>query len=334
MTGTRVRTALTMLLPLLGIVLLGVFGTGADDYTIYVLTLAVLAAISAMGLDVLMGYAGYVSLAQGAMYGIGAYTTAILTREHAWSFWAALGGAVVVAAAIAAVLAGLLFRTRGLYFAIVTLGIGLIASGLFVSAREITGGPSGYVGIPGITPFLGWQPTTDAHKLVIALVLLAVLYLVAALFVQSTWGRRSVAIREDEVLARSLGIRPEMPRFMAFVFAAVCAAVAGSFFAAYSNFISPTSFGLLAVGFQAVVIVVVGGMGTLWGPMLAALLLTALPEGLRVADQLSALLYGVVLLIFILFAPRGLAGLLTDAVRAARRAGGRRVGTVLVKEGT
>ena len=236
-TSSRIRS---LAAPLLAVLIVAVYGFGADEYTTYVLTLAALSAMCAVGLDVLMGFGGYVSLAQGAMYGVGAYTTAVLSAEHGWSSWTSLLASVTVATGVSGVLAALLFRTRGLYFAIVTLGVGVAATGMFITASGITGGPAGFVGIPGFSPLFGWQPQSSQDRLALVLLLLAIVYVLAWFFVGSTVGRRSVGVREDEVLARSLGIRPGMPRLLAFVFAASAAAAAGSYFATYSNFISPS----------------------------------------------------------------------------------------------
>ena len=278
-----------------------------DDYFTYVLTIAALYASLAVGFDVLLGYTGYLSLAHGALYGLGAYGCAVLTVRYQVSFWLALPLCGLLAGGVGALIALVAFRTRGLYFAVLTLGIGLIGYQLFLVAEPITGGVGGFVGIPG-PPQPEWlmvRATTYAALLTLAF--LWATLIAAQLFVRSPVGAACVAVREDVTLARALGIRVGPARLAAFTFSAVVAGITGALFAAISNFIAPDSFTVLGAGFQLVALVVVGGMGTLWGAIVGAALLTALPEALRVASTYSLLAYGVLLLSFVIFAPRGLA---------------------------
>lgn len=290
-----------------------------NDYFVYVVTIGAIFATLAVAFDVLLGFTGYLSLAHGALYGLGAYACALLTARYGLSFWAALPLCGALTGAAGALIALLAFRTRGLYFAVLTLGIGLIGHQLFLVLPGLTGGVGGFVGIPGPEQ-PAWLPlrATTYHAL-LALALLFVTLIAALAFVRSRLGAECLAVREDLTLAQALGIRVASARLAAFTFSAVFAGLAGALFAAISSFIAPESFTVLGTGFQLVALVVVGGMGTLWGPILGAALLTALPEGLRVAATLSLLAYGVLLLVFIIFAPQGLASLIS---RAARRLGG------------
>ena len=249
----------------------------------------------------------------------------MLTARYGWNFWLALPVCGVIAGAVGALVASIAFRTRGLYFAVLTLGIGLIGHQVFLVAEPITGGVGGFVGIPGV-PQPSWiavRATTYAALL--AIVLLWITYVAAEIFVRSPMGAACVAVREDLTLARSLGIRVGGARLAAFTFSAVVAGLAGALFAAISNFIAPESFTVLGAGFQLVALVVVGGMGTLWGAVVGAALLTALPEALRVASTYSLLAYGLLLLLFVIFAPRGIASF-------PRLLGARRRGSVPVRE--
>lgn len=294
-----------------------------NDYVRYVATLAAIWAVLAVSFDVLLGYTGYLSLAHGALFGVGAYAGALLTSRAGWNFWLALPVCGLVAMGVGIIVALLAFRTKGLYFAVLTLGIGLIGHQMFFVAEDWTGGVVGFVGIPSppTLPFLTLDPA--GNNLIISLLLLWVTYLAAGVFVRSPLGAASLAIREDVVLAQALGIRIAAARMTAFAFSAFFAGTAGALFAAISNFVAPESFAVMTTGFQMVVLVVVGGMGTLWGPILGAILLTTLPETLRVASNYSLLAYGVLLLGFMLFAPAGIAGLLKKAWRArqTRQAG-------------
>ncbi|GMG85393.1 branched-chain amino acid ABC transporter permease [Paralimibaculum aggregatum] len=290
-----------------------------NEYVLYVAMLAALFAILAVSFDVLLGFTGYLSLAHGALFGVGAYCCAYLTARAEVSFWLALPASALLTAVIGALVAVLAFRTRDLYFAVLTLGIGLVGHQLFLVASGITGGIGGFVGIPSM-PEIALFGSPSQQKLVVALIGVWITYLAATAFVRSPLGVACQAVREDHVLAQALGIRIAVARLSAFVFGAFFAGAAGALFATFSNFVAPESFAVLAAGFQVVVLVVVGGMGTLWGPILGAVLLTALPESLRVASTYSLLAYGALLLAFIIFAPRGIAGFLIDGARRLRSA--------------
>ncbi|MBP2300678.1 branched-chain amino acid ABC transporter permease [Azospirillum picis] len=289
-----------------------------NDYYLYVVTIGAIFAVLAVSFDVLLGYTGYLSLAHGALYGLGAYICAVLTARHGLPFWAALPVAGLATGAAGALVALLSFRTRGLYFAVLTLGIGLVGHQLFLVFDQVTGGVGGFVGIPGPEQ-PAWLPVSPvAYAALLALALLWVTFVAASLFVRSKLGAACLAVREDITLARALGIRVAAARLSAFAFSATFAGLAGALFAAISSFIAPESFTVLGTGFQLVALVVVGGMGTLWGPVVGAILLTALPEALRVASTYSLLAYGVLLLVCVIFAPKGIASLISAAVRRFR----------------
>ncbi|MGU3497143.1 branched-chain amino acid ABC transporter permease [Xanthobacteraceae bacterium A53D] len=291
-----------------------------NDYFVYVVTIGAIFAALAVGFDVLLGYTGYLSLAHGALYGLGAYACAYLTARLGFSFWVALPLCGVITGLAGALIALVSFRTKGLYFAVLTLGIGLIGHQLFLVLADVTGGVGGFVGIPGPEQpaWLTVRPTIYFALLALGLLLLT--FLAAVAFVRSSLGAACLAVREDMTLAQALGIRVAAARLAAFTFSAVVAGLAGALFAAMSAFIAPESFTVLGTGFQLVALVVVGGMGTLWGPILGAALLTALPEALRVAATYSLLAYGLLLLVFIIFAPQGIASILKGLVRRLRPA--------------
>lgn len=315
------KTALTLVT--VGIVLAIIGAFFASNYILYVATAAAWLAVLAISFDVLIGYTGYLSLAHGALYGIGAYATANLTSKYGMNFWLALLLSGVIAAAVGTFVAGLAFRTRGLYFAVLTLGIGLIGYQLFVVLESWTGGIMGFVGIPSPPQPFGLDMDQSRYNLLLTLVFVWITYVASFVFVRSPIGVACIAIREDQTLARAVGMKINEARLSAFAFSSFFAGVAGSLFASMSNFVGPDSFNVLTAGFQLVVTVVVGGMGTLWGPILGAILLTALPEILRGATHYSLLAYGILLLLVIMFAPRGLAGMLRFIVGKLRPASGK-----------
>lgn len=301
----------------------GVAGV-VSHYILYVLTAAACLAIIAISFDVLVGYTGYLSLAHGTFYGVGAYALGNLTTRLGWSFWLALPASGLIAAAGGSLVAALAFRTRGLYFAVLTLGIGLVGFQLFVMLDDLTGGVVGFVGIPRPPQLPGLSIDPLRYNLILTVALAWITFAASFCFVRSRIGMACLAIREDDMLARALGIKINIARLAAFTFSAFFAGVAGALFASTSNFAGPDSFAVMSIGFQLVVVVVVGGMGTLWGPALGALLITALPELLRGANSLSLLVYGILLLLVISFAPRGAAGLIKTLLTKMRRKPGSR----------
>lgn len=309
------------------VIILAIAAAGGqfNAYVTYLVTLAAVLAVLTVSFDVLLGYTGYISLAHGAIFGVGAYALAILTVRHDWSFWLALPTAGMVSALCGMAIAGLAFRTRGLYFGVLTLGIGLVGQQFFFLAEPLTGGVSGFAGV--MAPQApAWLRVGDSRfVMLIALGCLLVTFLLARLFVTSRIGAASIAVREDLVLAKSLGIRVGSARLAAFVFSSFFAGIAGGLYAVLFNFIGPESFGVMTAGFQSVVQVVVGGMGTLWGPIIGTALLVALPELTRGASAYSLLIYGVVMLLVIRFAPQGIAGIIKrlQPGRATGETGGR-----------
>lgn len=298
------------LLVTIGIILACIGSAFASNYLLYVATAAAWLAVLAISFDVLIGYTGYLSLAHGALYGVGAYTVANLTTKQGMDFWLALPLSGLLAAAIGVCIAALAFRTRGLYFAVLTLGIGLVGYQLFVVLENWTGGIMGFVGIPSPPQPLGLAMDQSQFNLLLTLIFVWITYAASFFFVRSSIGIACIAIREDPILASAVGMKINKARLSAFTFSSFFAGIGGALFASMSNFVGPDSFNVLTAGFQLVVTVVVGGMGTLWGPVLGAILLTALPEILRGATTYSLLAYGILLLIVIMFAPRGLAGML------------------------
>lgn len=315
------RDAARWLVPTVVFALAAAGGGFVDQYVLYVATIATLWSILAVSYDVLLGYTGYLSLAHGTLYGVGGYACALLSTRLQLDSWLVLLLSGVASALLGVGVALVAFRTRGLYFAVLTLGIGLIGYEVFQIADPLTGGVAGFTGIPSAPPLFSLPIPTALNDFLLAMLLLWLTYLAALAFVRSPLGVACTAVREDVTLARALGIRIGWARLAAFTLGAFFAGVAGARFAAMSNFIGPDSFSVTAAGFQLVVLVIVGGRGTLWGPILGAALLTALPEALRFASSYSLALYGVFLLLFVLFAPDGIAGFIRrigTAVMAAR----------------
>jgi branched-chain amino acid transport system permease protein len=275
-----------------------------NNYALDVLTLTGIYVVLALGLNIVVGLAGLLDLGYIAFYAIGAYTYALLSVHYGVSFWIGmpLGG---IAAAVFGMGLGLVtLRLRGDYLAIVTLGFIQIVHLVLNNWDSVTQGPNGIlnIGRPAIGNFEIHQPI-HFYYLILAIALVA-LGVVSRLN-QSRIGRAWTAIREDEVAASAMGIPTTQFKVLAFTLGATWAGIAGSFFAAKFAFISPESFTF----FESVIVlsmVVLGGMGSIPGAILGASLLVILPEFLRGLADYRMLLFGMLLVLMMIFRPQGL----------------------------
>lgn len=302
LVGAISATGLALLLPL----------ALTQPYLQHLLVASVINGILAVSLGIVIGFLGELSLAHGAFYGIGAYTSALLAKNFGVPFFLALP-AGTLGAALTGFLIGIpALRLSGHYFAIATLGFQGIVILLITNLVEITRGPMGLSGIPapgGINLFGGgisFQTKTGFYCLSLA-VLLVTLWFTYNLM-RSKFGQGFIAIREDPLLAASVGIRTKRYRLLAFCVSAAFAGAAGSLYAHYTLFISPDSFNLGESVYIATM-VIIGGMGTISGPLVGAVLLTTLPEMLRVAGGLQFVLYGLIAMIVVIFMPKGIVGM-------------------------
>lgn len=299
-----------------GLVTAAVIGSN-DGYYLLIATYVGINAIVALSLQLLFGFAGQVSFAQAAFYGVGAYSTAVLTTRFAWAFLPS----VVVGALLAGAVAGLVgvptLRLRGHYLAIATLAMQVAIYQFFVQASGLTGGTVGIFAIPRprmILPTLTGQETF----LVLVVAFAVVAYVLSWILLQSRFGRRMLAVREDEVAAQSLGIPVRRVKVIVFALAAAMAAVAGSLYASYIGFISPVTFSL-DWSIAILAMVVVGGMGRLSGAALGAALITGVSQVLSVAGRMEFLIFGVLIVVVLVLLPRGVAGGLAELYARIRK---------------
>ena len=278
----------------------------ADPYFLHVVIMAGIFGVLALSLNLLLGYTGQLSLGHAAFFGIGAYTSALLTLRLEWSFWLALPGAVALTALAGWLIGRLALKLRGAYFVLVTISFAGVISLVSVNWMELTNGPLGLPGVPA--PALGpWSLRTKPAYYYLVLAGVALSYLVCRRLVRSRIGRAFLALRENEPLAESVGVDVAHYLVLAAVVSAGLAGLAGSLYAHYTRFVSPEVF-LFTYTVTMVVMVVAGGKGTLAGPLVGALLFTALPEALRLATswQWQMLAYGVLLVLLVFFLPRGI----------------------------
>ncbi|WP_027996271.1 high-affinity branched-chain amino acid ABC transporter permease LivM [Simplicispira psychrophila] len=290
-------------------------------------TLAMIYVMLGLGLNIVVGFAGLLDLGFVGFYAVGAYTYGLLFHWLGWSFWEALPLAGAFAALFGFVLGFPVLRLRGDYLAIVTLGFGEIIRLLLVNLTDWTGGPDGISGIPKPTLF-GFEMTRSAsvegaqtlHQvlglefnslhLVIFLYLMALMLAVVTLTISNRLirmpiGRAWEALREDEIACRSLGLNPMKIKLSAFTLGAMFAGLGGAFFAARQGIVNPESFTFIESAL-ILAIVVLGGMGSQIGVIVAAILITVLPELAREFSEYRMLMFGLVMILMMVWRPQGL----------------------------
>jgi len=275
-----------------------------STYIITIGTFIVIQAIAACGLNVIIGYAGQVSLGHAAFVGIGAYSTALLATKAGLSFWAALPCVISISALIGMLLGLPSLRLREDFLAITTIGINFIIEAIF-NYIPFFGGALGIGGIPKIILF-GIKLKGLAFFF-LCLFFLIIVLLVCWWFTRSWAGLACFAMREEESAASSMGISPVRFKLLAFVVGTCMAGLSGALYAHYITFISASDFSF-PFSILLLCMIVIGGMGTLWGPLLGALILGALPEIFRPLEDYRILFYTIMLLLMIRFQPGGLLG--------------------------
>jgi branched-chain amino acid transport system permease protein len=279
----------------------------AGGYLLTILGFAGIYAIFATGLNFFMGYAGQVSFGQNAFAAISGYTSAVLTANYQWQPLVALPLGVFLAVLVAVIVGYPALRLRGHYLAMATLALGLIVVEIAIEWESVT---QGFMGISGIPPLgIGTFELVDPRlQLAFIAVVLGIAVLAAYRMKESRFGSALAAIAGSEDAAQALGIQVAYYKLAAFVIAAVYAAVAGSLMVHFVGFVSPEVFGLHMViaGFM---MLYVGGIGSVFGPVFGALIISLLPETFRAFKDYQDLAYGAALIVILIYAPKGVASL-------------------------
>jgi branched-chain amino acid transport system permease protein len=277
-----------------------------QKYVVHILSLAMIFAIAALALQLLLGFAGLLSIGQAAFLGIGAYTSAIVTTTYKAPFELGFVAAGLVAGVASLTLVPIT-RLRGVYLAVATLGFTIIVHLVLLNEEWLTGGSFGMLSIPW--PSLGpWSLKGETPTYLLCLAVLVATFVVLHRLVPSRFGRALQAIMLDEDAARASGINVTYYKSQAFVVAAVITGFAGSLFAHHSQYLNPNDFTFWK-SIEILLMVAVGGIGSFAGAVTGAFVVTLLPEYLRAVDEYRMVIFGAMLVAFMGLGHRGLAGL-------------------------
>jgi branched-chain amino acid transport system permease protein len=282
-----------------------------ETYVLGILVTLAIYGMLAVSLDLLIGYTGLFTIVHGALFGAGAYASAILALGYGFPFWAGALGGIVTGAVISLLIAIPSLRVSGHYLVLASFGVQEVLSGLYLNLDSMTGGPGGLRGIPRPTIF-GMTVQSNGAYLALYAVILLVIFALLLRLVHSPFGLLLKAVREDEMAPQALGKDIVALKVKAFVLAGAIAGLAGAMYGHYVTFISPESFDVHASIF-VLSMVLIGGMGTLYGALLGAAVLVILPEMLRFLPIGSSdlgpvrqIVYGAILVAFCFMRPRGL----------------------------
>ena len=285
-------------------------------FGVYLLSLWAVLTIAAIGLNLTLGYAGQVSLAQGAFVGIGAYTAALLTQAGA-PYLLAFAAAGALCFAIGWILGYPALRVQHHYLAFVTLAFTTLVFLVLRNEEWLTGGIYGISGIKRPVLF-GWSTAKPLDFYFFCLAVLGVLSLATWWMLRSPWGRAFVALRENPIRASSLGVDTRRYTLMAFAIGSSLGGFSGALFAPLVQFIEPASFSLNR-SFDLLLMVIVGGSGYFFGPFVGALISVLLPEWMRITEGYYLIVYALLVMLLMMFCPSGVIGLLERTRRMMRR---------------
>lgn len=276
----------------------------SGSYLLNVLVFVGIHTMLAVALNLLLGYAGQISLGHAAFFGLGAYLSGVLTTTYDWNPWLSMVLAALLVGGLAFAIGFPILKLKGHYLAMATLGLGIIIYIVFNEWVEVTGGPSGFSGIPNLQ--LGsfvFDSDQKNYYLVWSFTLGCVL--LSLNLANSRIGRAFRAIHDAEVAARVVGVNARLLKVQVFALSAMICAIAGSLYAHVMTFIAPPSFGF-TISVELLTMVVIGGLGSIYGSFLGALLLTLLPEFLRFMHDYDIVFYGGLLMVMTIFMPGGL----------------------------
>jgi branched-chain amino acid transport system permease protein len=280
-------------------------------YTRHILVMALIFTFSAMGLNVIFGFAGQAAFGQPAFFALGAYISSLLALKLGFPFWLCLVGTLVLSAGFGFVIGYPCLQLRGIYFGITTMAFAQILYYIVSNWVDLTRGPMGLVDIPAASFGFGdhfrfvFSGELRYYYLVLPAALITLFFL--ARIMDTRLGRGFVAIRENQDLSASIGIHPFWVKMIAFMLACMITGLGGSFYAHYVKFVSPIEFQWYFIGLTFIM-VITGGIGTIWGPFIGGAIFTVLPEVFRAVETYRNILVGAVLILIVIFFPEGIMG--------------------------
>ena len=278
-----------------------------NEYQVYVMASAFVWAIAVYGLNIITGYCGQLNLAHGGFFALGAYTLGLLTADYSWSYWPAFVAALAMTAVVGFFVGIVSLRLKEHYFAIFTLCVGFIMYLLMDKWEELTHGP---VGVRNIAPpdgfgLVDFTETTPVYYLVLVFLILSMWFI--GKLSRSLLGRTFTAIRNGDELAQSLGINLMRNKVLAFVLSTTFAGLAGALYAGMVRFIGPEDANVLHT-FDMITYLLVGGIGTLSGPLIGTMGIVWLTQSLQFMEEYRMILFGPLLVFLVIFFPRGIVG--------------------------
>ena len=277
-----------------------------SSYFLLILNLIALNTIIVIGLNLLIGYAGQISLGHAAFFGIGAYSSAILTTFYSLNPWLAMLLALIITGIIAYIIGIPTLKLKGHYLVMATLGLNIIFTITIIQWEDLTGGPDGIPGIPYLQ--IGSFAFDSDKKILYLCWFFALLSLIIAYnLVNSRVGRALRAIHNSEIAASCLGIDVSKYKVKIFVLSALFASISGSLYAHYVTFISPETFGIM-YSIKLIIMSIFGGMSTIWGALIGSGALTIISELLNLVKDYSTVVLGLILVLMLMFLPEGIMG--------------------------
>lgn len=299
----------------------------SNNYHITILVFIGIHTILALGLNLLMGYAGQVSLGHAAFYGVGAYTSAIVSLSLGWSSWVGMVIAILVTGVVAYIIGKPALKLRGHYLAMATLGFGMIMKIVFTEYYQLTGGTSGMTGVPPLS-IAGSEILKDRHYYYVVWFFVILLIWLSYNIVDSRVGRALRAVHGSELAAACTGVDTAKYKLQVFVLSGMYSGLAGALYVHYVRFVNPDPFGFM-FSIELVVMVVVGGMASIWGAIAGASTITLLSQGLRRFEDYEVIVFGFILVVVMVYLPKGITKSTVDVIgrwktARARQSAGRR----------
>jgi branched-chain amino acid transport system permease protein len=281
--------------------------SGINVYNLHIFTLICIYIIISIGLNIIFGHTGQISLGHAAFYAIGAYTSALLTTKLGFPFWAGFFCAGIVSLIIGLGVGAAALKLEGSYLAMATIGFGEIVRMVLIHWEKISGGPAGISKIPDPSLFgIPIHSAQSKYYLVLFITLLA--FVCYRNLMISNYGKRFTAVKENLLAAQAMGINTTRTKVIAFGLSTLYAGIGGSLYAHLNCYVAPDAFPI-SESITLVLIVVLGGMGSILGPILGSVILIEVKESLRMLKDYNMLIYGFGLMVLMIFAPKGFAGI-------------------------